>query len=192
VSLDFCAIDFETANGRRGSACSVGMTRVRDGEIITEEAFLIRPHPSLGRFHLGNIAVHGITPDMLDAAGAPHWEDALEQILDFLGRDMVVAHNAPFDASVMTAASEAAGLWLPRMDFQCTVRLARRVFPDSPDHKLNTVAAYLGLGDFQHHDAGADARMCALICLAAADHRGYGTVEDMMECEGFSPILLGV
>ena len=31
---DFVAIDFETANGRRCSVCSVGMIIVRGGEIV--------------------------------------------------------------------------------------------------------------------------------------------------------------
>ena len=31
---DFAAIDFETANGRRSSVCSVGIVIVRGGEIV--------------------------------------------------------------------------------------------------------------------------------------------------------------
>ncbi|AMM31678.1 hypothetical protein SA2016_0993 [Sinomonas atrocyanea] len=73
MSLGFCAIDFETANSRRGSACYVRMTRVHGGAVLVEESFLMWPHSSLGRFSLGNIAVRGITPDMLHAAGAPCW-----------------------------------------------------------------------------------------------------------------------
>lgn len=31
---DFAAIDFETANGRRSSVCSVGVVIVHDGKIV--------------------------------------------------------------------------------------------------------------------------------------------------------------
>jgi DNA polymerase III epsilon subunit-like protein len=45
VSLDFTAIDFETANSYRGSPCSVGVVKVRDGQIVGESAK--RPRSSL-------------------------------------------------------------------------------------------------------------------------------------------------
>jgi DNA polymerase III epsilon subunit-like protein len=40
VSLDFTAIDFETANSYRGSPCSVGLVKVRDGQIVDEAGTL--------------------------------------------------------------------------------------------------------------------------------------------------------
>jgi DNA polymerase-3 subunit epsilon len=41
MSLDFTAIDFETANSYRGSPCSVGLVKVRDGQIVDESFTLI-------------------------------------------------------------------------------------------------------------------------------------------------------
>jgi DNA polymerase-3 subunit epsilon len=43
VSLDFTAIDFETANPYRGSPCPVGLVKVRDGQIVDQAGTLIRP-----------------------------------------------------------------------------------------------------------------------------------------------------
>ena len=44
---DFVAIDFETANGRRSSVCSVGIVIVRGGEIVDKFYSLIQPAPQL-------------------------------------------------------------------------------------------------------------------------------------------------
>ena len=40
---DFAAIDFETANGKRTSVCSVGVVVVRGGEMTDSFYSLIRP-----------------------------------------------------------------------------------------------------------------------------------------------------
>lgn len=191
MSLNFAAIDFETANSNRGSACSVGMVRIRDGAITESESFLIRHDESLGGFGHHNIMVHGITPEMIDAADAPEWDESLERIIRFIGSDSVVAHNAGFDSSVIRTATELAGLAQPHMSFHCSVKLARRKFPESPNHKLNTLAEYLGLGNFNHHDAAADALMSAMICIETANRFGFDSFEIMMKKSGFQPSLLG-
>jgi DNA polymerase-3 subunit epsilon len=191
MSLDFAAIDFETANSYRGSACSVGMVRIRDGAIAEKESFLIRHDESLGGFGFHNIQVHGITPQMIDAADAPEWEEALDRIITFIGSDSVVAHNAGFDSSVIRSATELAGLEQPHMSFHCSVNLSRRKYPDSPNHKLNTMAAYLGLGDFKHHDAADDSLISAMICIETAKRFGFDNFEEMMRRNGFQPSLLG-
>lgn len=191
MSLDFAAIDFETANSNRGSACSVGMVRIRDGAIAEKESFLIRHDESLGGFGFYNIQVHGITPEMIDSANAPEWEESLHRITSFIGSDSVVAHNAGFDSSVIRTATELAGLTEPHMSFHCSVKLARRHFPQSPNHKLNTLAEYLNLGRFNHHDAADDALMSALVCIETASRFGFDNFEDMMHRSGSQPSLLG-
>ena len=50
--INFIAIDFETATGRRASICEAGICVVRDGEIVETRSWLVRPqgnsyrHPS--------------------------------------------------------------------------------------------------------------------------------------------------
>ena len=56
---DFAAIDFETANGKRTSVCSVGVVVVRGGEVTDTFYRLIRPRPNYySRF---TTAIHGLT-----------------------------------------------------------------------------------------------------------------------------------
>ena len=65
AGLNFCAIDFETANANRGSACAVGLARVVDGEIVATTHFLMRPPEEVDWFDGFNVELHGITAEMV-------------------------------------------------------------------------------------------------------------------------------
>lgn len=69
MTLDFTAIDFETANSYRGSPCSVGLVKVRDGRIVDESSTLIHPPGRFDHFDDFNTWLHGINAEMV--AGAP-------------------------------------------------------------------------------------------------------------------------
>lgn len=90
---DFAAIDFETANGKRTSVCSVGVVVVRGGEVTDSFYSLIRPRPNFySRF---TTAIHGLTYD--DTAEAPDFETVWKQIAPRIEGLPLVAHNSPFD-----------------------------------------------------------------------------------------------
>ena len=73
---DFAAIDFETANGKRTSVCSVGVVVVRGGEMTDSFYSLIRPRPNFySRF---TTAIHGLSYE--DTAQAPDFADVWKQI----------------------------------------------------------------------------------------------------------------
>src|SRR4051794_24885232 len=113
--LDYTAIDFETANSYRGSPCSVGLVRVRNGVAVAEKHWLMRPPEGADWFAPWNVEIHGITPDMV--ATAPRWKDVLPNIVDFIGDDVVVAHNAGFDISVIRYACAVDNIEWPEMRF---------------------------------------------------------------------------
>lgn len=159
LRYDFVAIDFETANQRRASACSIGIAAVRDGRIETH-SFLIRPREM--HFDPVNISIHGITPDMVREA--PLFGELLPTIRHFLDGEELWAHYAPFDAGVLLALRRAEGLALPAK-LNCTCQLARLRLPALPSHRLPVVCAHLGI-PLNHHDAASDAEACARIVLA--------------------------
>lgn len=49
--ISFTAIDFETANNFRASACAVGLTKVRAGVVVEQAAWLMNPLPGYREFH---------------------------------------------------------------------------------------------------------------------------------------------
>ncbi|ACA16181.1 Exonuclease RNase T and DNA polymerase III [Methylobacterium sp. 4-46] len=161
------AIDFETANERRDSACAVGLAWIEDGRVVRREARLIRP-PDL-RFSPFNIRVHGIRPE--DVADAKPFGEAMAPFLPEIAGALVLAHNASFDVGVLCAALAACGLPRPRFTSLCTVQLARRQWPGEARYRLPILAERLGI-PLRHHDAGEDAFACAQIALAAMREAG--------------------
>ncbi|WP_377296212.1 3'-5' exonuclease [Rhizobium sp. SGZ-381] len=163
------AIDFETANEQRGSACSVGLAWIEDGRVVRVEERLIRPHDM--RFSSFNIAVHGIRPEHVEDAG--EFPEVMDEFIDDFAGATMIAHNAAFDFSVWRACLDLYRQSYPDLSYLCSVKMAKSVWPHLTSHRLNVLAAHLGL-TFQHHNAAQDAAICAEATLAMA--RAVGAV----------------
>ena len=101
----FVAIDFETANEQRCSACSVGLVKYDEaGQISDRFHSLIRPHPEVDYFSPVNTWIHGLTED--DVADAPQWSEILDEIRAFIDDLPIVAHYMPFDSGVLRGLAE--------------------------------------------------------------------------------------
>ncbi|KRA23848.1 DNA polymerase III subunit epsilon [Microbacterium sp. Root61] len=181
MPLDFTAIDFETANSSSASACAVGLTRVRDGRVVATAGWLIQPPPGHDRFFELNSGIHGLYAE--DVVGAPTWSEQLGDIAAFAGADILVAHNAGFDMTVLRRACEATGDSCPPYRYACSLQVSRKVY-DLDSYRLPSVAAEAGFTDFPHHDATADALACAHIMIDAARRVGAADISSMAEILG--------
>ena len=174
ISLKTIAIDFETANEQRGSACSVGLAWIEDGRVVRVEERLIRPKDM--RFSSFNIAIHGIRPeDVEDASEFPEVMDVFAD--DFRGATMI-AHNAAFDFSVWRSCLDLYRRGYPELSYLCSVKMAQKVWPHLGSHKLNILAGHLGL-TFKHHNAAEDAAVCAEAAIAVARALRVSHVRDI-------------
>jgi DNA polymerase-3 subunit epsilon len=179
---DFLALDFETANETRGSACAVGVVLVRDGEVIAEGSSLIDPEQAFNSY---NIYIHGIDEEAV--RGAPTFPRIWPQLAGLLDRSRVVAHNATFDMSVLRNAAARYDLTSgPAFDLFCTYRLAKRVWTDLPSYSLGYLAPRLGV-HFDHHDAGEDARACAEVAIILCREQGARTLDELASLLGAFP-----
>ena len=159
---NFVAIDFETANGKRSSICSVGIVRVEHGEVVDSVYELIRPYPNY--YNPINTSIHGLTT--ADTNSADPFPEVWQRIAPHIGDLPLVAHNSPFDESCLKAAFETYAMPYPGYRFYCTCRASRQVFGRTlPNHQLHTVAAECGYDLTRHHNALADAEACAAIAV---------------------------
>lgn len=149
---------------------------VRDGVAVDERHWLIRPPEQADWFDSFNVALHGITPAMV--ANAPRWKHALPAILDYIGDDVVVAHNAGFDIGVIRYACAADNIAWPDMKFLCTLVLARRAFA-LPSYRLPFVTDECGFTLEDHHDALADARAVVGVISHLAKQEGVTDLYDL-------------
>jgi DNA polymerase-3 subunit epsilon len=156
----FAAIDFETADYGRDSACAVALVRVERNRIVDRFSSLIRPP----RREFVFTYIHGITWDMVRKA--PAFGELWPELNGWLGGvQFLAAHNASFDRGVLRACCRSSGLAIPDIPFECTVRMARTVFGIYPT-RLDCVCQALGI-PLIHHQAESDAEACARIVLAA-------------------------
>lgn len=176
MSLDFTAIDFETANSSPASACSVGLVRVRAGEVVATTGWLIQPPAGHDEFQDWNVRIHGIRPQ--DVRTAATWSEQFDRLCSFAGADVLVAHNAGFDLNVLRRASEVTGEECPPYRSLCSLQVARKTY-ELDSYRLPVAAAAAGFEEFSHHDALADARACAQIVIDAARRANVSDVDSL-------------
>lgn len=160
--MDFCAIDFETANGAPSSICSIGAVVVRDSRVADRIYTLVCPEPEYYSYWCTR--VHGLTFE--DTCNAPCFSDAWAGVAPRIEGLPLMAHNARFDEGCLRAAFDTYGMAWPGYRFHDTLRASRRAFGRSlRNHQLHTVAAACGYDLTRHHHALADAEACAAIAL---------------------------
>jgi DNA polymerase-3 subunit epsilon len=165
-AANFTAIDFETASHQPDSACQLGAVVVRDGQVVDQFMWMIRPEPLY--FSQGNIRIHGITPAQVREES--NFGDIWSEISSKIGNDCLVAHNASFDIKVLLACLRTHQKSIPEFHFTCTRAIARRTWPHHRRYGLKPLSNWLGIR-FQHHDALEDSIACAKILLAAGIDR---------------------
>lgn len=180
--MNFIAIDFETANEKRASACSLGMTIVKNGQVVDELYYLIKPKEL--RFSPMNTWIHGLRAH--DVKDAKEFDELWPELEPYFTNNFVIAHNASFDMSVLRATFEAYNIPYPSFDYGCTMLLAKNFYPMLENAKLNTVNHHLGL-EFNHHHAGADAFACTNILLKVKEELNATTIQEVFNHVGIKP-----
>lgn len=158
---DFAAIDFETANQCRSSVCSVGVVIVHDGMIVDRFYSLIQPTPNY--YTHWTTEIHGLTHN--DTDNAPIFPEVWKQINPLIKELPLVAHNSPFDEGCLRSVFKTYEMEYPEYPFYCTLKASRKLQPELPNHRLDTVAETCNFNLTNHHNAIADAEACAAIAL---------------------------
>lgn len=158
---NFAAIDFETANGKPTSVCSVGIVIVKDGEVTDKFYSLIHPEPNYYGYY--NTKVHGLTEE--DTKDAHIFPEVWKLISPKLKGLCLVAHNKGFDENCLKKVFKTYDMDYPDYEFCCTYQGAKKKIKDIENYKLNTVAAYCGYNMVHHHEALDDAYACAIIAM---------------------------
>lgn len=161
----FIAIDFETANYYRNSACAVGLVKVSDNQIVQRTSFLIKPPQKW--FVFTNL--HGISWEHVK--DEPRFDSVWTNLKEYFEDiDFIVAHNVSFDQSVLQRCCEFYSLDVPRVPFLCTVKISRMMWNIFPTNLANVCRQFSI--PLKHHDALSDTEACAQIMIRAIEH-GY-------------------
>lgn len=169
--IDFIAIDFETATPDMNSACSVGIAVVSNLQIaFTQHSFIRPPH---NKYDPHNIQVHGITAS--DTENEKSAFEVLHPLACLMDSTIVVAHNAPFDMSVL---HRSLGVENSEYDFVYVDTMDMVKPYDLPKRSLTACAEYFGIEMGCHHNALDDAVACAQVAIACMKDAGFDRIAD--------------
>ena len=161
---DFITIDFETAASSRDSAIAIGLVKYRNYKPIESYYSLIRPPRLYVRRDF--TAIHGLTVD--DVKDAPDFKHIWEsEVKEFIGTTILAAHYASFDMGVLRAVLEHYELPIPELQYFCSCRLSKKVWPVYNSHSLSKLAAQHNI-IYDAHNALADAETCGKIITLCA------------------------
>ena len=141
----------------------IGAVKIRDGEILDRFDMFVDPECPIPE---KITELTSITDEMV--AGAPKEREALIAFLDFVGDDMLIAHNANFDTSFIRVAAERQGLPFTNT-YLDTLALSMYVNPELKRHKLNIIADHYKIVQEHHHRADDDAEVLARIFFVMLD-----------------------
>jgi DNA polymerase-3 subunit epsilon len=167
ISMEFVALDVETANADMASICQIGVARFANGVLTDEWKTYVDPQ---SHFDGMNIAIHGIDESVV--SGAPTFSALANTIKGVLGGRIVVTHTA-FDKIAIHQASskcQAGVLSCTWLDSACVVRRTWKEFSQR-GYGLQNVCNSIGY-KFQAHDALEDAKAAGYIMLAAIAQTG--------------------
>lgn len=175
----FICFDIETTglSAARDKITEIGAVKVENGVITDTFSTFANPEMPIPQ---KITQLTGITDDMVK--DAPSQSEAVSAFLEFAGDNVLVAHNAPFDTSFIAKACEDMGREYNYTSID-TVAISRAILTDIKNCKLDTVAKFLRLGDFNHHRATDDAEILARIfinlCQRLTDDYGITKTNDI-------------
>ena len=175
----FICFDIETTglSAARDKITEIGAVKVENGIITDKFSTFVNPEMPIPQ---KITQLTGITDEMVK--DAPSQSEAVSAFLEFAGDNVLVAHNAPFDTSFIAKACEDMGREYNYTSID-TVAISRAILTDIKNCKLDTVAKFLRLGEFNHHRATDDAEMLAKIfitlCRRLTDDFGITKTNDI-------------
>lgn len=180
--LDYIAIDFETANYFKNSACSVGLVRFIDGKETDSCYSLI--HPAKMYFiPEWTETIHHISYD--DVRDKPYFPEVWDTIvMPFINKTPnipLVAHNGNmFDIPVIRNCCEYFGMEIPMLKYFDSLIIAKKTWPELDSHRLTALGEYFNI-DYLAHDALEDSRTCGQIIKFTADKWGVNSIEELLK-----------
>lgn len=184
--MRFIAFDLETTGFLPGvdQIVEIGAVRFNNGVVEAVFSTLVDPKRDIPE---AASKVNGITNDML--AGKPTVDTLLEPFAEFCGDDIIIAHNANFDAQFLTAditkfeSSAATNVIID------TLSMARKVLPGLPNYKLGTLVQHFGIPTTNFHRAEEDATYCGKLFIELVKklnngHASLPPIENLVSLSG--------
>ena len=161
LSQEFVVFDLETTgfSNINDKITEIGAVKIRDFKIVDRFSELVNPEKDIS-YRVQELT--GITNEMVK--DKPTIEEILPKFMEFVGNDVLVAHNADFDTGFIMQKCKEQGLEYKNKKVD-TLMLARIMLPNLKRYKLDKVAKEVGVQLLNHHRAVDDAEATANIYI---------------------------
>lgn len=161
-SLKFCVIDLETTGGNPDTEkiIEIGMVKIENRKITEERSFLVNPMKEIPDFVQ---KLTGIRKS--DVEHSPLIEEVIDEIIEFIGDTILVAHNTSFDIPFLNGVLKK--LQRPTLENKviCTNIMTKYMIPDIMSSNLNYMSQIFNIHHSQAHRAIEDARATGMLLL---------------------------
>ncbi|MEG8945847.1 exonuclease domain-containing protein [Rosettibacter firmus] len=159
---DYCVFDFETTGTSPSldKVIEIGIVKISKGKIIDTFQSFINPGRPVPYFIT---LMTGITNS--DVSNAPYFEEVYYKIKEFVGDSILVAHHLNFDYSFLRNECANANLEMLNNYTVCTLKLAKRLFPELPSKSLGSLTRHFKIRHKNIHRGLGDALATAKIFL---------------------------
>jgi DNA polymerase-3 subunit alpha (Gram-positive type) len=164
--LSFCVIDLETTGGNHETdkIIEIGMVRVKNLKLAEEMNLLIDPEKKIPDF------IQKLTSiKQKDVAGKDKIEDVIDEVLEFIGDDIIVAHNTSFDVPFINSVLRRLGREELENKSICTNVMTKHMIPEIMNSNLNYMSSLFDIDHSNAHRAHDDARATAKLLLKFLD-----------------------
>lgn len=153
----FVVFDIETTglNNKTNNITEIGAVKVVNGEIVDKWSTFVNPCEPIPQ---NIVDLTGITDNMVK--NAPKIEEILPDFFEFCKDCVLVAHNAAFDTGFIKEAAKKHGFEYNFCSLD-TLILARCMYPELPNFRLDTLTRHLHVILDNHHRAVDDAKATA-------------------------------
>lgn len=158
LTTDFVVFDFETTglSHFNDEIIQVAAVRYINFEEVDKFVTFVKPsEPIPSRI----TEITGITND--DVKNAPSINTVLPSLIEFVDKDVLVAHNAPFDMKFLLCNIHKENLEYRKFKVIDTLTLARKFIDSTKNHKLPTLKSFLRLNHLNSHEALHDCYVAA-------------------------------
>lgn len=161
-NLSFVVFDLETTGGnhKNDKIIEIGMVKIENLELASELSYLVDPKIPIPEFIQ---KLTSIKPEKLK--GAPVIEDIIDELMEFMGDSVLVAHNASFDVPFFNSV-------LRRMDREplknrsiCTNLMSKYLIPEIMNSNLNYMSRIFNIRHDKAHRALDDAQATAHLLI---------------------------
>lgn len=182
---DFTVVDLETTgySPEYNEIIEIAAIKCRGFQVVDEFSYLVKP-----RFPVDDFVseLTGITNEMLSSARST--SDVLPEFVDFIGNDVIIAHNANFDVNFIydNLLSICNAFFIN--DFVDTMRFSRLLHKDQKHHRLSDLCEYYGIVNDSAHRSLSDCR-AALACYSQMIdeiNASYSSIDDIIPKRKYS------